>query len=97
MFVVAYEEQARTEEILRLALPQLRSKQLLLASFGNFEEENEQFKVGVVGHDGVESRVLSGTAVWPSAASGASHPAVVRQHSYQHHIGRWYHSTCNKH
>ena len=45
MFVVAYEEQARTEEILRLALPQLRSKHLLLASFGTFEEENEQFRV----------------------------------------------------
>ena len=48
MFVVAYEEQARTEEILRLALPQLRSKHLLLASFGTFEEENEQFRVSVV-------------------------------------------------
>ena len=47
MFVVAYEEQARTEEILRLALPQLRSKHLLLASFGTFEEENEQFRVSV--------------------------------------------------
>ena len=48
MFVVAYEEQARTEEILRLALPQLRSKHLLLASFGTFEEENEQFRVSVI-------------------------------------------------
>ena len=45
MFVVAYEEQSRTEEIIRMCLPQIKSKHLLLASFGNFEEENEQFRV----------------------------------------------------
>ena len=58
MFVVAYEEQARTEEILRLALPQLRSKHLLLASFGTFEEENEQFRVSVVRAEMMMSCIL---------------------------------------
>ena len=45
LFVVAYEEQSRTEEIIRMCLPQIKSKHLLLSSFGNFEEENEQFRV----------------------------------------------------
>ena len=45
MFVMAFEEQQRTEEIIRLCLPQLKSKHLLLSSFGNFEDENRQFRV----------------------------------------------------
>jgi hypothetical protein len=45
MFIMAYDEQSKTEDIIKMCLPQVKSKHLLLSSFGNFEEENEQYKV----------------------------------------------------
>lgn len=58
MFALAYEEQSRSESLICECLRQLKSKHIMLASHGNYPEENKAFQVGKTIYGALLTRFL---------------------------------------